>query len=467
MRNKFFVKLAVIVALMLGLMIPLAMIEDVVSDRSAYRYQAKSSIAASWTGEQRFLGPLLVVPYSEKHSRKVWDKKLEDYRQETYYMERQLFILPEELEIDANVATEERSRGIYAIPVYNSALTVQGAFDNRKVLELLKQSNVSIAWNKAFVSLIVSDIRGIVTQPVLSWDNKALEFVSGSGLEQHGNGMRAIVTGLKNTEPARHAFSFAVHLHGMETLQFSPVGKSTRVNVRSDWLHPSFTGRYLPGERTIDQEGFTASWQVSSFSSDMERVAELCQQGDCDNYINNTFGVSMIQSVDIYQQAERSVKYAILFISLTFVAFFLFEVMKSLRLHPMQYLLVGCALSVFYLLLVSLSEHITFGWAYLIASLTNAGVIGLYISAVLQSRLRAAVFTGLLLLLYGMLYAILCSEDNALLMGSLLIFAILALVMVITRKLDWYRVADQVAGQAVTIGGRPDNGTADALAADA
>lgn len=466
MKNKFFIKLLVIGALMLGLMIPLAMIEGVVSERSAYRHQAKSSIAASWTGEQKFLGPLLVVPYSEKQSRKVWDKNLEDYRQEVYYLDRRLLILPEALEIDADVATEERSRGIYAIPVYNSALAVRGAFDNRKVLELLRQDNISIAWNEAFVSLIVSDIRGIVTQPLLNWDDKALEFVSGSGLDQHGNGMRANVTGLKNTEPVSHVFSFDVHLHGMESLQFSPVGKSTRVKVRSDWLHPSFIGRYLPGERNIDPQGFNASWQVSSFSSDMERVAVMCQQGNCDNYINNTFGVSLLQSVDIYQQAERSVKYAILFISLTFVAFFLFEVMKSLRLHPMQYLLVGCALSVFYLLLVSLSEHIDFGQAYLVASLANAGLIGLYISAVLESRLRAAVFTGLLLLLYGMLYVILCSEDNALLMGSLLIFAILALLMVITRKLDWYRVAEQLASQAATIGGRPGDDRVATVTAD-
>lgn len=467
MKNRFFLKPLVIGALMLALMIPLAMIESVVSERSAYRYQAKTSIAASWTGEQKFLGPVLVVPYSQKQSRKVWDKKLEDYRQEVYYENRRLFILPEELEITADIATEERSRGIYAIPVYNSALAVKGTFDNRRVLELLTQGNITVTWERAFVSLIVSDIRGIVTQPLLNWNDRELEFVSGSGLDEHGNGMRATITGLKNTEPARHAFSFEVQLHGMETLQFSPVGKTTRVDVRSDWLHPSFIGRYLPGKRQIDPQGFGASWQVSSFSSDMERVAEQCQQGNCDNFLGNTFGVSLIQSVDIYQQAERSVKYAILFISLTFVAFFLFEVMKSLRLHPMQYLLVGCALSVFYLLLVSLSEHIAFGQAYLIASLANAGLVGVYISAVLQSRQRAIVFAGLLLLLYGMLYVILCSEDNALLMGSLLIFAVLALVMVITRKLDWYRVADQLATQAAAIGGRAgENGGATQTSGD-
>lgn len=454
MKNKFLVKLVVIGALMLGLMIPLAMIEGVVSERSAYRYQAKSSIAESWTGEQRFLGPVLVVPYSRKQTRKVWDKKLEDYRREAYYKSERLFILPEDLGIQADIATEERYRGIYAIPVYNAALAVQGVFNNRKVLELLKQSNITVDWGKVFVSLIISDIRGIVTQPLLSWNDKELEFISGSGLDQQGNGMRAIITGLKNTEPASYAFSFEVHLHGMESLQFSPVGKSTRVSISSDWLHPSFIGRYLPGERKINQQGFNATWQVSSFSSDMERIVELCQQGSCDSYINNSFGVSLLQSVDIYQQTERSVKYAILFISLTFVAFFLFEVMGSLRFHPMQYLLVGCALSIFYLLLVSLSEHISFGRAYLIASLTNAGVIGLYISAILRNWLRATVFTCLLLLLYTMLYIILCSEDNALLMGSLLIFAILALVMMITRKLDWYRVADQLASQGVAIDGR-------------
>jgi len=463
MKNKFLIKLLLIAGLILGLLIPLMMVEGVVSDRSAFRDQARSSIAASWTGEQKFLGPILVLPYSQEYQRKVWDEKLKDYRHESYSKAKQLLMLPTDLKTSADIKTEERSRGIYSIPVYDSDLVVQGTFDNRKVLELLKRDNISIAWDKAYLSLIISDIRGIVTQPVLNWNDKKQEFVSGSGLDQHGSGMRARVVGLENTQPAQYHFDFELNLHGMETVQFSPVGKNTHVEVRSDWLHPSFIGRYLPSERVIDHQGFHAVWRVSSFSSDMERVLELCQEGACENYINNTFGVSMMQSVDIYQQTERSVKYAILFITLTFVAFFLFEVMKSLRLHPMQYLMVGCSLTVFYLLLVSLSEHLDFQRAYLIASLANVGVIGFYISAVLQSRIRAVAFTAVLLILYGMLYLILRSEDNALLMGSLLIFAVLALVMVITRNLDWYRVAEQVANQAVVISGQSgkdlDNGS--------
>ena len=176
-----------------------------------------------------------------------------------------------------------------------------------------------------------------------------------------------------------------------------------------------------------------------------------CQYGDCNDLMANTFGVSLIQPIDIYQQTERSVKYASLFIVLTFVVFFLFEIMKSMRLHPMHYVLVGASLTLFYLLLISISEHIDFFWAYVISSLANIAVISIYISEVLQSRLRAAAFTGLLLLLYGMLYAILRSEDNALLMGSLLIFGILSAVMVITRKLDWYKVAEQISRQTPAV----------------
>ena len=188
---------------------------------------------------------------------------------------------------------------------------------------------------------------------------------------------------------------------------------------------------------------------MSSFSSDMPRLVEMCKKGSCKDFVENTFGVSLINTVDIYQKTDRSVKYAILFISLTFIVFFLFEVMKNLRLHPMQYLLVGMALTFFYLLLISLSEHIKFINAYMISTLASVIVISIYISAVLKSRIRAAGFAVMLSLLYGMLYVILVSEDNALLMGSVLFFSILALVMMVTRKLDWYKVTDDLANQSV------------------
>lgn len=444
MKHKILIKIFVIFLLVIGLTIPNLMVQDVVSERSYYRHEAKQSIAASWTGEQRFLGPVLVLPYTERQERKVWDGKKNQFRVVEQVYEKRLFILPDDLDIAAEIRTEERSRGIYSIPVYESAIDVRGEFDNRDILDLKANTAVTIAWSEAYVSVPVSDIRGISVQPELTWNGEGRAFVSGSGIGPQGNGMRAGVSGVDAATPARFAFRFSIQLHGMETLQFSPVGRNTHVSLTSTWQHPSFLGRYLPNERTIDKDGFTADWRVTSFSSDMGRVSAMCAAGKCEPFFDNTFGVALVQTVDIYQQAERSVKYAVLIISLTFVAFFLFEVMRAVQLHPVQYLLVGCSLTVFYLLLLSLSEHIPFGWAYLAASLANTALIGVYISAVLKSRIRGMVLTGALLMLYGMLYVILRSEDNALVMGSMLIFAALAFVMLLTRNLDWYRVSERV-----------------------
>ncbi|MET0081327.1 MAG: cell envelope integrity protein CreD, partial [Candidatus Thiodiazotropha lotti] len=218
--------------------------------------------------------------------------------------------------------------------------------------------------------------------------------------------------------------------------------KNTHVDIQADWPDPSFFGRYLPSSRVIDAAGFQANWNVSSFSSNAAQHISACESGNCSQLMLDGFGVRLFNSVDIYQQSERSVKYALLFIVLTFASFFLYEVMKGLRLHPMHYLLVGLSLTVFYLLLISLSEHMAFHSAYLVATLASAALIGFYIGSVLASRKHGVGITTALLLLYGMLYAILSSEDNSLLMGSLLIFGVLSLVMVVTRRVDWYAFTD-------------------------
>ncbi len=444
MKRTMTKKMVMIGLLILLLMIPLLMIEGVVSERSGYRSQVRHSIAESWTGEQKLVGPLLVVPYKEYYQQKVWDEKLKQYQTETHHWKRELYIAPEQLSIVAEVATEERKRGLYAIPVYKSELALSGHFSNRQLQELLKSTSHKVEWQSAHLAVMVSDVRGISTQPLLQWQGKVLEFQSGSEIGKQRSGMHAPL-GKLDVEAVSYAFDFKLPLRGMETLQFAPLGKNTEVQLSADWPHPSFIGRYLPGERTIDSEKFSASWAISSFSSGMPQLLAECQAGNCNALLNDTFGVTLFNSVDIYQQSERSVKYAMLFIGLSFVAFFLFEVMKGLRLHPMQYLLVGLGLSVFYLLLISLSEHLAFTLAYLSASLASTAVIGFYISGVLHSWRHGGVMTAVLLLLYAMLFAILRSEDNALLMGSLLIFAVLSMVMVVTRRIDWYAISERMA----------------------
>lgn len=442
MNRQFTIKIGVILLLAIMLMIPLSMIEDVVMERSTYRDQVRNDIAASWTGTQMFLGPLLVAPYQEFVKSRVWDENLKTYQETSVLENRKLYILPGDLNIDGNIVTEERRRGLYSIPVYATDLTVKGTFDNAPILELSLAKDATIQWQQAYLAMMVSDVRGVSAQPILTWNNTPYEFRSGSNIPEYETGIHVPLTILATDKAEQYQFAFDVNLKGMESIVFSPAGKNTAVNLQANWPNPSFIGRYLPSHREITADGFVAHWKMSSFSSDMPRLIKSCQENSCMGFTENNFGVALINTVDIYQKTERSVKYAILFISLTFISFFLFEIMKSLRLHPMQYLLVGLALTFFYLLLVSLSEHIAFAGAYMIAAAASVGVIGFYISALLQSRLRASIFAGLLALLYAMLYAILISEDNALLMGSLLFFAILSLVMTVTRKLDWYQVTE-------------------------
>lgn len=441
-------KVLMIGLLMLLLLIPLTMIRGVISERTYYRDQAREDIASSWTGAQKVLGPLLVVPYSEVKRRSVWDENLKRYREESYTSHDHLYILPDQLNVSARMITEKRSRGLYSIPVYSSEMNVEGAFDTKPLVELVARKGGRINIGTAYLSVVVNDIRGVVVQPQLNWRGEMVRFVSGSEIKNLESGMHATVGKLSGEVAERHPFMFDMSMRGMETIEFSPVGNSTQVTLEAAWPHPSFTGRYLPTERTIDGRMFTARWQVSSFSSDMPRIVAECAEGSCQEFNGNTFGVSLVNPVDLYQQTERAVKYAILFIILTFVAFFLFEVMKQLRLHPMQYLLVGSALTLFYLLLVSLSEHIAFHWAYLTAAISSTLLITVYVSGVLASTVRGMALGSGLLVLYGMLYAILRSEDNALLMGSLLIFAVLGGVMLITRKFDWYRIGGQPVAAA-------------------
>jgi len=444
-------KLIVVSFLVLMLLIPLTMIEGVVKERSNYRKEARHSIAESWTGEQKVVGPLLVVPYKEFYKKKVWDEKLKVYQYETHHWDRVLYLAPDELTVQVDVASDERTRGIYTLPVYTSDLTFSGHFNNKRLLDTLEQTQHQIEWQPAHLSVVVDDVRGVVEQPLLQWQDKSVEFNSGAQLGKLDTGMHATL-GKLNIKTEQMAFNFRMVLRGMERLQFSPLGKNTSVAMTADWPHPSFIGRYLPGERTIDAQGFSAKWNISSFSSGMPQLIEDCEQGGCGALMRDTFGVYLFNSVDVYQQSERAVKYAMLFIGLSFVVFFLFEVLKGLRLHPLQYLLVGLGLSVFYLLLISLSEHISFAMAYLSASLASTAVIGFYISGVLRSARHGVTITAGLLVLYAMLFGILRSEDNALLMGSLLLFSVLSIVMAVTRRVDWYAVSESMAARAVLKG---------------
>ncbi len=440
MQKTLFIKLAMIGGLILLMMIPIGLIEDVVRERASYRQSARVDIERSWTGSQGVIGPLLVMPYRETTEREVWDEKDQVNRTVTRHYERRLVVLPEALHVEGDIATEERRRGLYKVPVYTADLRVGGRFSNRALRETEQQAEGRIEWQAPYLSVFIRDLRGVIKQPQLEWAGQSIAFESGAQLSADGTGMHARLPVLNAAGEAEIEFRFDFLLRGMESLDFAPVGRDTQVKIASAWPHPSFVGRFLPSAHEVSAEGFQAEWLASSFSSGMADLARQCAQGQCGQLLHNTFGVSLIRPVDIYQQAERSLKYGILFLVLTFFAFFLYEVLKRLALHPVQYLLVGLAQSIFFLLLVSLSEHIAFALAYTTAAAACSILLGVYTGAILAGRRSGVIFGGAIAALYGVLYFILQSEDNALLMGSLLLFAILAAAMLATRNVDWYSV---------------------------
>lgn len=434
MRSSILLKVFLAGVLALVLLIPIAMVQSVVNERQSRRNDAIREVSEKWGGAQTVTGPILVVPFT---MRGVDDKGV------AWTVTEYAWFLPERLTFEGTVTPEIRRRGIFEAVLYGLELRVEGSFPKAD-LAALGVPPADVRWNEATLSFGLTDTRGIKDAPRLVWDGGAVEFRPTTGLAVGlvDTGIHAPLEGLTKDGSAK-TFSFRVGLHGSQTLSFVPAGVDTRVALQSPWKDPSFTGAFLPDAREVRPDGFKASWQVSQFG----RNVPSRWRGDAETrraaaaLPASSFGVFFFRPADWYQQATRAIKYAILFVGLTFGAFFLFEVFARLQLHPLQYLLVGFALALFYLLLVALSEHAGFGRAYLAAAGATAGLVSLYSAAVLKARSRAATIGGLLATLYAYLYILLRLEDYALLLGSVALFVLLALVMWLTRKIDWWGVS--------------------------
>ena len=287
-------------------------------------------------------------------------------------------------------------------------------------------------------------MRGVSEIPVLHYNDKELPFNAGTPIRTGQQGLHVdltldVLTSLD--------YEFSIKLKGSNALSFYPVGDNNTVNLVSAWPHPKFNGKFLPDTREIRDNGFSVSWSLNSLSSNLNEIIQACERGNCEELLNTYFGVEFIEPISAYSLSDRAGKYALLFLLLTFAAFFLFEVFKSLLIHPLQYLMVGLSLSIFYLLLVAFSEHMSFTLAYWVSALACIGLIGFYSSYVLCGATRAITLSSALLLIYTLMFFILRSEDYAFVMGAILLFAILTAVMVITRKFNWYRLGEVVPKQ--------------------
>lgn len=436
-RHYSILKMGFLLVLVLVLLVPLGLIEDLMRERTVRRDQVVREISQAWGGPQWVSGPVLIVPYRYTVESEKWD------RSDPLELRAEAYFLPEDLAVEAGIAPERRYRGIFDAMVYGAELRFAGRFAPPDFAALgIEQQD--LFWDEARMALGITDLRGATGEPAVTWNGTAIPLRPGTGSELLGGGVHAPIRLDLAGDPGGDApmtFDLALRFTGSQSLSFIPAAKTTRVALDSPWPHPSFEGAYLPAERTVGDDGFTAAWALSYLGRDYpqswsDRNLELA---DWSRRIDaSRFGVALVSPVDFYLKSERSVKHGVLFILLIFAATFVFEVIAALKIHVVQYALVGAALALFYLLLLSLAEVFGFLVAYVIAAALSSALITLYIAKVLASRRRAGLIAAILAAVYGYLYIVLQLETLALVTGALGLFAALAAVMYVTRNVDWY-----------------------------
>lgn len=455
------IKLLAIGFIMLILLIPKSMISSLVRERATRRDSAISEVSYKWGNPQTLTGPVLSIPY-KKYSTIKKDGKEEKTEEISY-----AYFLPTDLNIGGAVEPETLKRGIYEVVVYKGLLDFKGEF-KRPDFSKWDIKDEDVLWDKAIVSIGIPDTRGINENIKIDWNGKEFSTAPGtkmgvvldpravmdysSGYDDFGimpseitqntggniSGVSAEIP-LKK-EQGKYEYSFKINLNGSNSLNFSPLGTQTSVELTSVWQNPSFDGAFLPDERNISKDGFSAKWKVL----ELNRNFPQSWLGSLNTNISEfDFGVKLLIPVDEYQKTDRSVKYAILLIALTFLIFFFVEVINKIKIHPIQYILVGLAILLFFTLLLAFTEYFNFNIAYVISSFATLLMIFLYSKSVLKKTRLAVLGTGILAAIYIFIFTIIQLQDYSLLVGSIGLFIILASVMYVSRKIDWYADGDR------------------------
>lgn len=441
---KFASKTLTVIGLSIALLVALQMIRGTVHDRQRHRAAAVEEVARSTAGAQFLEGPVLFVPYSDRIVTTQVDASGSRRRVEQVKSGTWVFF-PESLEVRGTMRSLPRMRGLHEVRVFELDSSLRAVFKAEIPLDDDPATPRTIG--EPQLGIGIGDVRGLAGVPTLQVQGTRRALRQGQGRGRSGlhTTLAAPVAG------ASLAFEtvFQSTLHGTETLSIAPLAARNVFTLESTWPHPQFHGDFLPRARTTGRDGFRARWEVSSLASNaQEQFRARLHRPEAPSAID-AISVTLVDPVNVYSQVDRATKYGLLFVLLTFVAFFMFEFLAQLRIHPVQYGLVGLAIAIFFLLLLALSERIPFGIAYACAAVACVGLIGHYLGHVLGSPVRGAGFAGLLGTLYAALYGLLVSEDNALVLGAGLLFVILAAIMILTRRVDWYRTTPGLPASAM------------------
>ena len=415
----------IVAALTLLLLVPTVFVQSLISERSSRRDSTTVEVSQSWGGAQTLIGPILSIPFKEFSK---------DEKGVVSFSTRYAHFLPNNLLIKGSLKPEIRYRGIYEVALYSSEFVIEGQFSSPD-LSKLRINSENAFWDDAFITFGISDLKGVRDTINLQWN--AVRYSSEPGVLSD-DVLAAGVTFKPRIDKSQgsYAFSFPLALNGSSEIRFVPMGEVTEVVLDSPWGNPSFVGSFLPHTRTISADDFHSEWKVLNLNRNFPQA----WVGSRYSFIESSFGTSLYLPVDQYQKTDRSVKYALLFIALTFVSFFLSEIIAKTAFHPIQYTLVGFALILFYVLLLSLSEHIGFNLAYLIGSIGVVLLVTVYAFWISAKRQIASVIFLVLVALFSFLFVTLQLQDFSLLLGSIGLFIVLFIVMYLTRKIDWFSI---------------------------
>ena len=432
--NRVLIKAAIIACMIFILLIPSSLISNLVKERAIRQDEVMKDVSSKWALPQTLNGPILMLPYIESKT---------DNNGNKISTKKTAYFLPDKLNIDGNLQPQQRKRSIYSVILYTSDLTLSGNF-SKLDLATLNINPENVIWTEAKLMIGINDPGGIEDEAELNWNGNSKNIES-TVTENNiiGNGL---VTNIACNPTDNFNFRIQLKLKGSEYLYFTPAGKNTSVNIRSPWENPKFDGRYLAtNNSTAKNGGFNSQWKIP-------QTARPVPQAWTENHSNLSsyaFGVRLIQPIDTYAKTDRAVKYALLFIGLSFTVFFFIEILQKHQIHPLQYFLVGIALTVFYTLLLSLSEYIGFNTAYAIAVLATVSLIGLYVWNIFKDSKIALGFTIALCALYGYIFFLIQLQDYALLFGSIGLFFVVALVMYSSRKVNWYQVGKKETNTSI------------------
>jgi len=431
---KFFLILLLIIVLI----IPLLLVYELISEREGRAQGVRREVGQLWGPPQQMLGPFLVVPYTVRVEAVQGDKRVEQIQ------ERRAVFTPEALEVAGRADAKTLRRSIFEVPVYTARLKLSGRFGIPSIGDV-SADVVAVRWRDATFVLGLSGVSGLKESATLKIAGaNEISFAPSVGFPStHLSGIHAKLAGAGSTTPADteqppQPFAFTVDLafNGSVSLTIAPVARETRVSLSSNWPHPSFSGAFLPDDRQVTTAGFTAAWKVPHLARSVPDAWSLIDAG-LERLQPYSFGVAMIDPVDFYSLVNRAAKYGIMFVALAFMAVFCLELISRRHVHPVQYLFTGISLVFFYVLLLSLAEHLGFTQAYLAASIATGAMLAVYVGAAMASVVSGVVMLMVFATTYVILYLILQLEDYALLAGAVLGFLALAIVMFVTLRVDW------------------------------